>query len=152
VSITGDHSYWVAKGVGSDEEFKRYAVPFYVYAPEALKPKSYDKNNFGSHEDIFPSLYHLTLSEQKYVKLGENLFAEEGFAMNSSGIVANKKGAFHHGKFWKWKSRKKQILEESAEEIPGIVPHREGLISITDLYLKSEKNGKPLDEVADRQE
>lgn len=152
VSITGDHSYWVAKGVGSDEEFKRYAVPFYIYAPEALKPKSFDKNNFGSHEDIFPSLYHLTLSEQKYVKLGENLFAEEGFAMNSSGIVANKKGAFHHGKFWKWKSRKKQILEESAEEIPGIVPHRQGLISITDLYLKSEKNGKPLDEVADRQE
>lgn len=142
VGITGDHSYWIAKGVGSDEEFRRYAVPFYIYAPDSLKPQKFDKFNFGSHEDIFPTLYHLSLSSQKYIKLGENLFTEEGYASNSSGLIASKKGAYHHNKFWKWKSRKDQILEESPEEIPGLLSHQRGLISITDLYLKEEKNGK----------
>ena len=146
ISITGDHSYWIAKGVGSDEEFKRYAVPFYIYAPDALRPAKYNKNNFGSHEDVFPTLYHISLSGQKYFKLGENLFTEEGYAVNNSGLVANRKGAYHHKKFWKWKSLKNQILEESEEEIPGLVPHHSGLISITDLYLKEEKKRKHSDE------
>lgn len=151
VSITGDHSYWIAKGVGSDEEFRRYAVPFYIYAPESLRPSSFDKNNFGSHEDIFPTLYHLSLSNHQYVKLGENLFMEEGFALNNSGIIANKQGAYHHNKFWKWKSMKKQILEESPVEIPGLLEHQQGMISITDLYLKSQKKSKPIVEDNDQQ-
>lgn len=142
ISITGDHSYWIAKGVGSDEEFKRYAVPFYIYAPDKIRPKNFDPNNFGSHEDIFPTLYHVTLSDQKYIKLGENLFVEKGTAVNSSGLIANKAGAYHHKKFWKWKDLKNQILEETDEEIPGLVPHHSGLISITDLYLKEEKKSK----------
>lgn len=146
VALTGDHSYWIAKGVGSDEEFKRYAVPFYIYAPEGIRPNHYDKNNFGSHEDIFPTLYHVSLSNQKYVKLGENLFTEQGMAVNSSGLVANKKGAYHHKKYWKWKDLKNQVLEESEEEIPGLLSHQSGIISITDLYLKAEKESKQTDE------
>jgi phosphoglycerol transferase MdoB-like AlkP superfamily enzyme len=29
VALTGDHSFWIAKGVGQEQEFKRYAVPFF---------------------------------------------------------------------------------------------------------------------------
>lgn len=144
VALTGDHSYWIAKGVGLDEEFKRYAVPFFISLPQDLKPKNYDPENFGSHEDIFPTLYHLTLSNAEYIKLGEDLISEEGIAMNSSGLVANKIGAYHHGSFWKWKDLKSQILEKTEEtpELQKIKKHSAGMVGITDLYLKEEKARK----------
>ena len=147
VAFTGDHSYWIAKGVGSDEEFKRYAVPFFISLPEVLRPKTFDKDAFGSHEDIFPTLYHLTLSNANYIKLGENLLTADSFALNSTGLVANKAGAFHHGQFWKWKDLEKQILEPTTEssELAILKKKAEAQISLTDLYLKEEKTSKQTD-------
>ena len=143
VALTGDHSFWIAKGVGLDEEFKRYAVPFYLSIPERLKPKSVDMDNFGSHEDIFPTLYPLTLSSQEYYKLGEDLLSEPGVAQNSSGLVASKTGAFHHGEFWKWKEGRGQLLEKTSAtpELEALKRKAESNIGIMDSYLKEEKNG-----------
>lgn len=145
ISLTGDHSYWVAKGVGLDEEFRRYAVPFFISAPKAYLPQNIDADKFGSHEDIFPTLYHLSLSDQRYVKLGENLFEDKSFAMNNSGLVANEAGAYHHKKFWKWKDRKNLILEPASEapELLELKRKSEALIGLTDIYLKEEKTNKP---------
>lgn len=139
VALTGDHSYWIAKGVEQDQEFRRYAVPFFISVPQNLRPANVDTNKFGSHEDIFPTLYHLALSDQSYEKLGENMFTEESHAMNSSGLMANKDGAYHHNKFWKWKDLNKQILEPSdpTKELEALVLHGKGLIGLTDSYLKS---------------
>jgi phosphoglycerol transferase MdoB-like AlkP superfamily enzyme len=151
-ALTGDHSYWIAKGVGSELEFKRFAVPFFISLPESYRPEKVDLEKFGSHEDIFPSLYSLTLQGSHYTKLGESLFEESSHAMNSSGLVANEYGAYHHGSFWKWKDKKGQILEASSEtpELSKLKHHQEGLISITDLFLKEEKTSKPLASESDR--
>ena len=145
LALTGDHSYWIAKGVGHDEEFKRYAVPFFLTMPERLKPKSYDPENFGSHEDIFPTLYHLTLPDAYYLKLGEDLLSEEGIAINSSGLFANKDGAFHHDAFWKWSSNGLKNLEQTKEQNPllnRVRSRAESMIGLTDFYLKEEKARK----------
>lgn len=152
LALTGDHSYWIARGVGHEEEFKRFAVPFYIFAPESLRPVYYNANNFGSHEDIFPTLYGLTLSETSYVKLGEDLLREEGIAQNSSGLIANKDGAIHNGKFWKWKDLKNQILEstEPTEALENLQKRGLGIIGITDQYLREEKSRKSSDEESDR--
>jgi phosphoglycerol transferase MdoB-like AlkP superfamily enzyme len=141
VALTGDHSYWIAKGVGLEDEFKRYAVPFYLKVPERIKPKKWNPNNFGSHEDIFPTLYHLTLSEREYVKLGENLLGEEGIALNSSGLAANSAGAFHHNSFWGHTNQKDQILKQipENEDLKNVRERSRSLIGLTDLYLKQEK-------------
>jgi phosphoglycerol transferase MdoB-like AlkP superfamily enzyme len=155
LALTGDHSFWIAKGVGQDRDFKKYAVPFFLTMSESYKPKSIDLTRFGSHEDIFPTLYHLSLSNSSYLGIGENLLgSRETFAMNSSGLVANKKGAYHHGQFWKWKDMSKQILEPAPQtpELLELKKHAEGLISITDLYLKNEKIGTPADGGSGRQE
>lgn len=142
VALTGDHSFWIAKGVGLDEEFKRYAVPFYLSIPERLKPKSVDPENFGSHEDIFPTLYPLTLSGQEYYKLGEDLLSEPGLAQNSSGLVASKAGAFHNNEFWKWKDQRVQLLEQTppTPELEAMKKKADSSIGIMDSYLKEEKN------------
>lgn len=152
VALTGDHSFWIAKGVGLDQEFKRYAVPFFLSIPDEYRPSKVDTTKFGSHEDIFPTLINLALSEQSYVKLGEDLFNEDSIAINSSGLIAGKHGAFHHDKFWKWEDREKQILTptESTPELLELVRKGRGLIGLTDAYLKSEKNRKQSDEGSDR--
>lgn len=145
VALTGDHSFWIAKGVGQDEEFKRYSVPFFLSIPEKYRPQNINLNKFGSHEDIFPTLIGLSISGKTYVKLGEDIFREESFAVNSSGLFANEEGAYHHGKFWKWSDRKKQILEQT-ERTPLLEKLKQkgrGQISLTDLYLKAEKSDKP---------
>ena len=142
VALTGDHSFWIAKGVGSDEEFQRYAVPFFLKVPERLRPK-YDPDNFGSHEDIFPSLYHVSLSGQDYVKLGEDLFAEQGLAVNSSGLVADKNGAFHHGKSWDWTEDNKLKESDSPKKHIKLKRRTEAMIGIVDHYLKEEKKRTP---------
>lgn len=153
VALTGDHSFWIAKNVGHADEFRRYAVPFLIVAPDELKNRPYNANQFGSHEDIFPTLYDLVLSDKNYVGIGHSLFSGNSFALNSSGIVASEAGAYHHGEYWKWKDLSKQILEPSPEtpELARLRKHGEGLITITDLFLKEEnanklpdaKNGRP---------
>lgn len=145
VALTGDHSFWIAKGVGQDEEFRRYSVPFFLSVPEKYRPQNVRTDKFASHEDIFPTLIGLALSGGSYVKLGENLFTEDSFAVNSSGLIANEHGAFHHGKFWKWKNKSKQILEqsESTPELEKLKQRGRAQISLTDLFLKAEKSSKP---------
>lgn len=141
VALTGDHSFWIAKGVGADQEFKRYAVPFYISLPERLMPKKVNTNNFGSHEDIFPTLYPLTLSEVEYVKMGEDLINEEGVAQNNSGIFASQKGAYHHGSYWSWSPDSAQTLvpATATPELELIKRKAESKIGLTDFYLKEEK-------------
>lgn len=72
-----------------------HAVPFYLYVPSAYT-KDFDKNGFafnpatiGSHKDIFPTLYALSLNEYDFLTLGgRNLFDKNAlkgynFAVNS---------------------------------------------------------------------
>ncbi len=153
VALTGDHSYWITKGVDQDQEFKRYAVPFYLSIPKEYRPKDYDSKKFGSHEDIFPTLYHLALSNQTYLKFGEDMFSESSIAMNSSGIIANVEGAFHNGKFWKWKDLENQILTPAEINAPleSLKKKAEALIALTDAYLKAEKSRKQSASSNDRQ-
>lgn len=141
VALTGDHSFWIAKGVGQEHEFKRYAVPFFLSVPEKYRPQTFDPKKFGSHEDIFPTLINLSLSNQTYVKLGQDMFNEKTSGINSSGLFANEAGAFHHEKFWKWKDLESQILEpgEATPELEALKLEGKGLIGLTDSYLKDEK-------------
>jgi phosphoglycerol transferase MdoB-like AlkP superfamily enzyme len=153
IALTGDHSFWISKGVGEDEEFQRFSVPFYISLPENLKPTTYDPEAFGSHEDIFPTLYHLTLSDQEFISFGENLLSGNSSAINSSGLIANKEGAYHHGKYWKWEGSRFKRLSPASENknLLYLKKYREALITLTDLYLKEQKKSKNSDAKNDQQ-
>lgn len=152
LALTGDHSFWIGKGVGQEQEFARYAVPFFLRIPEAYRPATINDKKFGSHEDIFPTLINLSLSEQSYLKLGEDMFNEDSHAINSSGLYAGPAGAYHHGKFWKWKDESFRMLEpsEPTPELQQLKAKAEGSISLTDSYLKSEKQSKQYSADSDR--
>jgi phosphoglycerol transferase MdoB-like AlkP superfamily enzyme len=90
----------------SDKDFyKLHSVPCIFYIPEKYKAKlKIDTQRFGSHKDIFPTLYNLSLSKTKYYKSGNNLFASNvnekryyalfnfDYALNNNGLVALSKG------------------------------------------------------------
>ncbi|TWO27142.1 LTA synthase family protein [Campylobacter insulaenigrae] len=71
IAATGDHRF---RDIKMDTKYQKafaYSVPFYLYIPKYLKNDIYyDKNRIGSHKDIFPTLYNLTLSNTKYLSLG----------------------------------------------------------------------------------
>ncbi len=98
VVATGDHTNNQLFEFTDKDMLKKYAVPFILYVPEKYKVKnSVDVNRFGSHKDIFPTLFNLSLSNAKYLKTGNNLMSADKsndfgvycftLAMSSKGCV-----------------------------------------------------------------
>ena len=91
IGITGDHTFWIVN-FGEDEMMQKGSVPFYLYLPAAIRKKM-DPDSFGSHADILPTLYNLSLSDQTYYSLGRDLFSKTpDFAVNASNFVINREG------------------------------------------------------------
>lgn len=100
VAATADHTFWV-KNFSNTETFMRSAVPFYVYVPDELKKqlsaeqiKNF-KNSFGSHQDIWPTLYELSLPQSTYETFGRSLFDEatQSFAFTNGHALFTKNRA-----------------------------------------------------------
>lgn len=77
IAVTGDHNI---RGIGypnANELAISHAVPFYLYVPQAYRHNShFDEQRVGSHKDIWPTLYQLSLSDTPYYRMGCNLLAE----------------------------------------------------------------------------
>jgi phosphoglycerol transferase MdoB-like AlkP superfamily enzyme len=74
IAATGDHG---TRGLrsSSGSALRNISVPFYLYIPPPYVPESeLDILQIASHKDLFPTLYHLSLSEASYPNLGRNLF------------------------------------------------------------------------------
>lgn len=78
IGVTGDHNL---RGIGypdPKEMALSHAVPFYLYVPTRYRYQTrYDQHRIGSHKDIIPTLYSLSLSATEYYQTGCNLLAEE---------------------------------------------------------------------------
>lgn len=93
VVATGDHNNLMLFDFDESRQLEQRGVPLYMYIPSAYKPNTtIDFSRYGSHKDIFPTIYHLALSHAKYFNLGNNLL-EEGnghffYGMNLSSFTA----------------------------------------------------------------
>ena len=78
IGITGDHNI---RGLGYPDQSESvigHAVPFYLYVPERYKRHVvFDPARVGSHKDILPTLYSLSLSDTSYLNMGCNLLAKD---------------------------------------------------------------------------
>jgi phosphoglycerol transferase MdoB-like AlkP superfamily enzyme len=84
VATTGDHNSYTLISYDNPNipPLYKHAVPFYLYVPQAYRPeKLVNQNVYGSHKDIFPTLYHLALSEAKYFCVGENMMSSSPKAL-----------------------------------------------------------------------
>ncbi len=126
IAATGDHrsrSYEIdyPKDLGS-----AYGVPFYLYVPDAILEKvdyTFEKSRIGSHRDIFPTLYSLSLSNVEYHSLGgRNLLSkqdiESPIAYNES-ITLTAEGVFNNATpklLYPWADKNSLQLNKNAIE------------------------------------
>ncbi len=117
VVATGDHTNTEFFNFSDKEKFHETAVPLILYIPEKYKKnKNINPNVYGSHKDIFPTLYHLALSDAKYYYSGENLFQKDSsknFGYSSNHLLINPKGAVIYGnptKYYQWEKHKNILL------------------------------------------
>lgn len=97
---SGDH---INRDVVLENPLLMHAVPLYMYIPKELSTQlHFDEKTLGSHKDIFPTLYALSLKEYEFLTLGgRNLFDEisderYNFAFNER-LYIDKYGFFARG-------------------------------------------------------
>jgi len=135
VSFTGDHNFWGFINYDLKDAFAKYQVPFYIYAPKSITPKEYNKEKFGSHEDIFPTLYNLTLSDTSFLAFGEDLLSpSDSFALGTS-VYAGKSGLVLGGQIYKW-SEAPLVEGKSDVAVPVLNRVYRSSLSVSDFYLR----------------
>lgn len=126
VAATGDHNMRAIGYPEADEAALGHGVPFYLYVPERYRRQAvYRPERAGSHKDILPTLYHLSLSEAPYYETGCNLTAPQagspwcGYGYNQE-VLITENGFYHlhNQKFHPW-SRTKGDLHADAPEQPN---------------------------------
>jgi phosphoglycerol transferase MdoB-like AlkP superfamily enzyme len=76
VFATGDHNNLMLFNFSPSQLYYKLSVPLVVYVPEKyLSHSTVDTSRWGSHKDIFPTIYNLALSDAKYFNGGNNLLS-----------------------------------------------------------------------------
>ena len=128
IAASGDHRVRYLATDTMEEFGLTFGVPFYMYVPAEILDNTgyeYDQNRIGSHRDIYPTLYHFSLSNQEYTSLGgENILSKEGVidvGYNASRTIT-KMGAFSNSdpsQLYPWFDDK-QLNEASSIENPDL--------------------------------
>ena len=153
VAITGDHNFWSTFNYSAEKVLDKMSVPFYLYIPKKLKPnKTIDTNNIvGSHTDILPTLYNLSLSNANYWATGTDLLSEQAqnnIASDCLGSIMTKDNfvlydfASGKEKYYTWdKEKTRQIVPvQENQEHKKMVKHYKSSIAIAQYMLeKPEK-------------
>jgi phosphoglycerol transferase MdoB-like AlkP superfamily enzyme len=149
VVATGDH---IIKGFKDyalpKEQFYKYGVPLYLYIPKKFdKLKSIDKNIVGSHNDIFPTLYNLALSNTSYYSFGTSLMQKniDSFGWNEQDQYIFYNGVSDTKHLYSWDNNltlnsKDKILDE--QKLEKIKKQRYKNILIEYLLNLEFKNSK----------
>src|SRR5205814_8165649 len=97
---TGDHNNLMLFDFDDAHAFYHYSVPLIMHVPKKYLYKSeVDTTLWGSHKDIFPTIYHLSLDSASYFNNGNNLLERSPdrnnyFAINIMGGVAMNDNGF----------------------------------------------------------
>ena len=146
IAVTGDHNFWSVFDYPKERYLDLDGVPFYLYIPDSLKPASIDKETLGSHLDIMPTLYNLSLSNQEYASLGADMLDKnaEHIAFNTDGLVMSKERALRYlvenntASYYVWDPTVKRLLKPAPPdaEHEKILKHFKSALAVTDYIIK----------------
>lgn len=128
VIATGDHPL---RGfddyTGVKKQFLRYGVPAYFYIPEQydqfkVLPKQELENFYGSHADVFPTIFELALSETPYYAFGTPVMqktSDTAYGWNYKNAVILKSGTIdsQNKKLFPWDEKNKLLLSIESHDI-----------------------------------
>ncbi|MEZ8223217.1 LTA synthase family protein [Vibrio splendidus] len=127
IAASGDHRVRYLATDTKEEFGLTFGVPFYMYVPAEILDNTdyeYDQYRIGSHRDVYPTLYHFSLSGQDYVSLGgENMLSQDGVSnigYNSSRTITQK-GAFANSnaeQLYPWRDDNKLLNHKKSTENP----------------------------------
>lgn len=129
VAVTADNN--TVEGIMKYDDYytQTKRIPFYLYLPSYLKPKkAIDMRVAGSHKDIFPTLYNLTLSDISYTAIGTNLLDSNQMhcGFNDAGVIMTRNGGFKEGK---------ALTDEQKE----CQKYYKASLAVTEYLVKSQK-------------
>jgi phosphoglycerol transferase MdoB-like AlkP superfamily enzyme len=142
IAVTGDHNF---NAYQINSFLDKIRVPFYLYIPKSLKPQNIDTSVFGSHLDIMPTLYNLSLSNESYISEGINLFSSKAkdnsivykeFIMDKTYAVEWKL-LDNKASYYVWD--KNYILKDSNKtgEHEKLERHLLSMVAISDYLIKN---------------
>lgn len=123
VAVSGDHnSYALFPHLNTAIQKKdNHIVPFYLYIPEAYKKDLHiNKDRYGSHKDIFPTLINISLANQKYFSLGNNLF--DANKPDSMFYGINENFEFAHPNMSKKTLQKREVARRTLNQYYFAIP------------------------------
>ena len=127
VVITGDHTNSEMFNYDDAHFFQQMSVPLMMYVPEELKKSlKIDTDIYGSHKDIFPTIFNLVLSDAEYINSGSNLFSDHKknyYGVSNNGYVICKEGAIRIGeksRYYSWDNSKTMKLEKDSSKVSNL--------------------------------
>lgn len=129
IAATGDHSSVQLFNFTDNQALQKFSVPLLLYVPERYLPDNkIDTSRFGSHRDIFPTLFNMSLSDAAYMKTGNNLFDPEGspdnFAVLNYNLAMDNTGCVEfefEPLFYKWTACGSGLLQPTTvKETPEL--------------------------------
>lgn len=148
IAVTGDHNFWNIFAYPTEQLFDSLSVPFYLYIPDKIRPEKIDTEIFGSHMDIMPTLYALSLQNSEYMAMGTDLLSEKakeniaytdcGVAVNGNAVISYnflKKDALYY--LWDEKNPGEIIPADANDEHKKIIKHYLATIAVSDYLIKN---------------
>ncbi|MFP5459773.1 MAG: sulfatase-like hydrolase/transferase, partial [Bacteriovoracia bacterium] len=144
LAVTGDHAYWVGRNRGDENLVQRLGVPFYLYLPSDLKPETWNKENWGSHVDILPTLFEATLPGKAYWGFGQSLFKPRGAGLNAQNVVVSDVGAWigERAKCWTSETEKTLVDCVATDELKALLQFNRAQMGLADEFLRTQASGQ----------
>ena len=143
VAAAGDHNTMALFDFPDEKMLMRFGVPFILQIPKEYSPARIDTTRYGSHKDIFPTLFNLALSNTAYFKSGNNLFGADSihyFSLNEYVHAFDKNGAALLNKSPVYLRRDEgRLVPCSAQENPSgvtLLKHAKGYATLLELEIK----------------
>lgn len=148
LGATGDHGFLLIN-YGEGDLLQKWQVPFYLYVPQALKKQlktsTKTTKNFGSHMDIFPTLFELSLSQTTHYSFGHNLLTENSKkqAFHFSRLIMSQDGAVQaekSPKYFSWNPEDPEHLVSSPPslELEKLNKSYRSLMGFLDYFYEYE--------------
>jgi phosphoglycerol transferase MdoB-like AlkP superfamily enzyme len=145
IAVTGDHNLRELSNYSKEDMFLRYAVPFYLYIPQQFKPKNINTAVNGSHMDIMPTLYNLSLYDADYVSFGNDLLnISDNISLNMDGLVIKDNIAIKYNfvddsieSFNFDKKTKKLSQIEETDNHRNLKKYYKAVMTLCDIFVKS---------------
>ncbi|MBL0171043.1 MAG: sulfatase-like hydrolase/transferase [Gemmatimonadaceae bacterium] len=156
VAVTGDHNVRGVAYPEAEEAVLAKAVPFFVHVPAPYRAHlalQYDPRRVGSHKDIMPTLYALSLSDARYFHRGVNLLSRDAplspwyFGFNDALAISDA-GAFiaAGGEFRPWADTTGLRLGAAVTSSDSLTAQRmrfENFRALTWWQMNRQVNGQP---------